>query len=125
MRDASRSPLFQVSFVLQKGRRAGEEGIAALSVGETGARLTIGGRGGLELETVELAEPGAQFDLAVAAAELPGEHGTELVSRWQYDRDLFDRPTIARLAAHYRRLLAAVVAEPELEIGELPLLGPM
>ena len=93
--------------------------MAALSVGESGARLRSGA---LELESIGLEEPGAQFDLTVAAAELPGDGG--LLSRWQYDRELFDRATIARLASQLSNLLAAVVADPEAPIAALSLLDP-
>src|SRR6185369_2227944 len=38
-RDPSRSPVFQAVVVLQKGRRSGEDAMAALSAGDEGARL--------------------------------------------------------------------------------------
>ncbi len=69
-RDPSRPPLFQVAAVLQKGRRSGEEGIAALWAGAAGAEVPFGP---LTLESVALADPGAQFDLTLALAEWQGE----------------------------------------------------
>src|SRR5258706_25219 len=41
----------------------------------------------------------------------------------EYNTDLFDQATLVRLCAHYRRLLEAVVARPEVRLSELPLLS--
>jgi amino acid adenylation domain-containing protein len=115
-RDPSRPPLFQVMFLLQKGRRSGEEGIAALWAGAAGARVEAGP---LVLESLALPDPGAQFDLTLGLAEWEGG----LVGKLQYDRDLFDGATVQRLAAQLERLLTAAVAEPERPLAELELLG--
>jgi amino acid adenylation domain-containing protein len=119
-RDPGRSPVFQVVLVLQKGRRSGEDGIASLVVGEDGAPIDFGP---LRLESLGLAEPGVQFDLAVAWAE----SGGGLSGRWQYNRDLFEAPTMERMAGHFASLLAAIVAappgSPALPVAALPLLG--
>ncbi|PWB35747.1 non-ribosomal peptide synthetase [Pseudomonas sp. SDI] len=40
-----------------------------------------------------------------------------------YSCDLFDEPRIARMAAHWQRLLAALVADPQQRLCELPLLA--
>ncbi|HEX6863213.1 MAG TPA: amino acid adenylation domain-containing protein, partial [Thermoanaerobaculia bacterium] len=42
--------------------------------------------------------------------------------RWLYKLDLFDPPTMARLAGHFETLLSAAIAAPERRISELPLL---
>ncbi len=119
-RDPSRSPIFQTVIVLQKGRRAGEDAMAALSAGEAGARLAFGP---LLLKSIPLEEPGAQFDLSALLAESPGG----LAGRFLYNRDLFEATTAERLAGGFLRLLAAVADDPErwLEsrISDLPLLG--
>jgi amino acid adenylation domain-containing protein len=39
---------------------------------------------------------------------------------FEYNGDLFERDTIERMAAHYVRLLEAVVANPRARIGDLP-----
>src|SRR5439155_22351650 len=39
------------------------------------------------------------------------------------NRDLFDDTTAQRLCEHYRQILAAIVAQPERPISELPLLA--
>ncbi len=119
-RDPSRSPLFQVLLVLQKGRRAEEEGLAALSVGEAGVPLELGG-GVLRLESIALDEPGAQLDLQVMLAETA--HG--IAGRWLYDRDLFEPATMARMAGHFAHLLGFLADADEFAtpLSELPLLG--
>ena len=55
-------------FVLQQRRPGDEPALPAFALGEEGVRLALGG---LELESVALAERRAQFDLALTAAELP------------------------------------------------------
>jgi non-ribosomal peptide synthetase component F len=41
---------------------------------------------------------------------------------WEYDRDLFDPPTIDRMAGHFHMLLEGIAVDPERPVGELPLL---
>src|SRR6201999_1848513 len=92
--DPARSPVFQVLFVLQKGRRRGEDALAmaaASAAGEPGAVLDCGP---LTFETLPLDEPGAQLDLSGILAE--GTQG--LTGRLVYNRDLFDATTVERLA---------------------------
>jgi amino acid adenylation domain-containing protein len=119
-RDPSRSPVFQVLCVLQKGRRSGEDAIAATAAGEAGAALAFGP---LRLESLALAEPGAQLDLSAVLAESP----RGLTGRLVYNRDLFDGVTIERWAGCFVRLLATIAADPEhwlaAPVTELPLLG--
>ncbi len=119
-RDPSRSPVFQAVLVLQKGRRAGEEGMAALSAGASGARLAFGS---LVLESLPLDEPGAQFDLSAVLAESP----QGLAGRFLYNRDLFEAATAERLAGHFVHLLAEGTADParflDVRVSALPLLS--
>jgi amino acid adenylation domain-containing protein len=100
-RDASRTPLFQVSFVLQ-GAPCAELRLPGVTAEEPGF------------------EPGvSKFDLTLFVRDT--EQG--LVGLWEYDTALFDEATIARMAAHFARLLEAAVAQPELRLAELPLLS--
>ena len=87
------NPLFQVNFVLQDSRAGGDLGF------------------------VTVASP---FDLSVFIADV-GD-GT-LRATLQYKRDLFERATMARLAAHYHALLESVVAEPASRISALRMLS--
>ncbi|HEV2765327.1 MAG TPA: condensation domain-containing protein, partial [Pyrinomonadaceae bacterium] len=100
-RDPSRSPLFQVKFVLQNAPTGG---------------------GGLELPGLRMSgvdgEAGtAKFDLLVNAAET----GRGLALSWQYSTELFDAETIARLHAHFSALLTAAASSPECRLAALPL----
>jgi len=116
VRDASRSPLFQVMFVLQKTHLREREGLASLALGETGTRIEIGG---LELESFALEQRVAQFDLTLMMAEVDGA----LSASWQYNTDLFDAATIARMAGHFQTLLEGAIANPQQLISTLPLLA--
>jgi len=52
------------------------------------------------------------------------EERTEgLLTRFEYNSDLFDEATIARLASHWQTLLEGVVADPEKPLASLPLLA--
>lgn len=113
-RDSSRSPLFQVMFVLQQAPE-GREGLASLALGEKGAVLDLGA---IRLESIALQQRVAQFDLVLMMAEVGGGISASL----QYNTDLFDRPTIARLAGHLETLMAAAVLRPGASLKQLPLL---
>nr|QEO74826.1 condensation domain-containing protein [uncultured bacterium] len=115
-RDASRSPLFQTMFVLEKGLANDAEGLAALTLGAEGAALPLGP---LRAEAVGLRQQIAQFDLTLLMAELDGG----LAASLQFNTDLFDASTIERLAGHFRQLLARVVAEPRRRVAALSLLS--
>jgi amino acid adenylation domain-containing protein len=112
-RDPSRSPLFQVMFTFEKTLH--EEGISALALGESGARIECGG---LVLESVAIPEKASLFDLQFTMAEMDGS----LCGSILYNPDLFASATIERMAGHWTELLRGVVAHPEAVIGELPLL---
>ncbi|HEY0737520.1 MAG TPA: amino acid adenylation domain-containing protein [Herpetosiphonaceae bacterium] len=99
-RDLSRSPLIQVMFILQN-----TPGEALDLPGLTATRLDV-------------SNGGAVFDLTLQLTESAGSlHGL-----CEYNTDLFDATTIARLAAHYAVLLQAIVADPDRSVAELPLL---
>ncbi|HEX6288077.1 MAG TPA: non-ribosomal peptide synthase/polyketide synthase, partial [Herpetosiphonaceae bacterium] len=99
-RDLSRSPLFQVMFVLQNTPRATVD-LPDLTV---------------ELLTVE--HQTAKFDLTLSVQET----AHELVGGLEYRTDLFEAATIERMAAHFQTLLEAIVADPSQRIDRLPLL---
>ncbi|MFO0108844.1 MAG: non-ribosomal peptide synthetase, partial [bacterium] len=48
--------------------------------------------------------------------------GNGLVGVWEYNTDLFDHSTIARMAGHFVTILAAIVANPSERIDQLPML---
>ena len=73
----------------------------------------------LRLETPNAAVPGsARFDLGLAFAEIDGR----LWGTFSYSRDLFERPTLERMADHLRVVLAGMAADPATRLSQLPLL---
>ena len=100
-RDLSRSPLFQVMFILQNNA-AGTLELPGLTIAPYGFAVTT-----------------AKFDLTLALTEEEGG----FAGSFELNADLFERATIARLADHYRNLLAGAAADPERAIAELPLLS--
>jgi amino acid adenylation domain-containing protein len=99
-RDMSRSPLFQVKFVLQNAPKG--------SLGFSGLKL-----GSLPIESGR-----AKFDLTLVMVDKEQGIGGAL----EYNIDLFDAETITRLLRHFERLVEAASADPELRLSELPLL---
>jgi amino acid adenylation domain-containing protein len=100
-RDLSRNPLVQAMFVLQ-------------TVG-----MELPALAGVEVSAVELGADSARLDLVVALRETP--EGLEGMA--EYDVDLFDAATIARLMGHFHLLLEGACADPALPLSALPLLG--
>jgi amino acid adenylation domain-containing protein len=100
VRDLSRSPLFQVLFVLQNAPRA---------------RLELPG---LTLSPLAAGNKTAKFDLTLFVTE--GRGG--LLLSLEYNTDLFEAATVERMLEHFQVLLEAVVQEPAAQLGRLPLL---
>ncbi|MBK9111629.1 MAG: amino acid adenylation domain-containing protein [Nitrospira sp.] len=100
-RALSHSPLFQVLFALQT------------TLAEA-VRLP-----GLHVEITEVDAAAAKFDLSLDMAET--EAGLE--GAFEYNTDLFDAATVARMAGHFQTLLAGIVATPDCRLHELPLLS--
>ncbi|MEQ8500793.1 MAG: amino acid adenylation domain-containing protein, partial [Sneathiellaceae bacterium] len=102
-RSLTRSPLFQVMFAMQNTPSV------RLAPGGTAAR--------------RLAPPitVAKFDLTLYVAPV----GEGLVTRWEYNSDIFDEGRIARLAGHFERILRDALAHPDRPLGRLELVtGP-
>jgi amino acid adenylation domain-containing protein len=113
-RDASRSPVFQVAFVLQQLPQQ-EELLQCFVPGITGEQIDFGG---LVCEPLALPQQEGQFDLTLEMAEV----GNALCGGLKYNPDLFEAATIARLAGHLRTLLESIVTTPEQQLAVLPLL---
>ncbi|MFL6196329.1 MAG: non-ribosomal peptide synthase/polyketide synthase [Thermoanaerobaculia bacterium] len=73
---------------------------------------------GVEMELREYGNGTSKFDLVLYLRR----EGEGLAATWEYAADLFEAPTIARIAGHFNVLLAAAVASPGQPIGELALL---
>ncbi|GAB1537596.1 hypothetical protein NUACC21_02410 [Scytonema sp. NUACC21] len=98
-RSLSHTPLFQVMFTLQ----------AALS------ELQFPG---LKGNLLPAESSTAKFDLTLVLENT----NAGLMGVIEYNTDLFDTTTIARMVGHYQTLLSAVVVNPHQKISELPLL---
>ena len=98
-RSVSHSPLFQVMFILLNTAPLTEIEVA-----------------GLTFSAPELESGAARFDLTL---ELVDEREW-MAGSIQYNRDLFDRTTIARLVGHFQRLLSGIATDPDRPLGELP-----
>ncbi|HSG41397.1 MAG TPA: condensation domain-containing protein, partial [Thermoanaerobaculia bacterium] len=101
-RDSSRPPLVQVMFALQNTQPG---------------PLTLPG---LALTAAGVPTGTAKFELTCTLTESEGG----LAGVLEYSRDLFEAPTIERLAGHLGRLLEGAVAEPERRLSEAPVLSP-
>ncbi|GCF09959.1 non-ribosomal peptide synthetase [Dictyobacter arantiisoli] len=97
-RDLSRSPVFQVVFVLNEA-----------------SWWLSGEAAGVQLQQVDLESGIAAFDLTWSVTN----KGFGTV---EYNTDLFDDDTITRLLAHWYELLHAIVASPSQRLTEFSLL---
>ena len=114
-RDASRSPLFQTVFVLQQA--SSMPALHPFTDGRAGGRLRLGP---LELESIEVPQYKARFDLELMVlAEASGRYSALA----QYNSDLFDARSVERLVGTYFTLLEAIAAQAEVELAALPVIG--
>ncbi|CAG0936138.1 nonribosomal peptide synthetase DhbF [Thermoflexales bacterium] len=95
------NPLFQVMFALQNAPRTA---------------LTLPG---LKVQLLDLDNGTAKVDLLLNLDET----GESLSGWFEYNTDLFDPATVARLAARFQLLLEGISADPEQSIAHLPLLS--
>lgn len=114
-RDLSRSPLFQVMFILQKAHLFDEK-LALFALGQEGHSLELGG---LTVEPYILPQQAAQYDLTLMMAEVEGR----LLTTWQYNADLFVPSAIEQLNRHFQTLLGGIVQDPRQNISQIPLMS--
>ncbi|SFE91411.1 non-ribosomal peptide synthase domain TIGR01720/amino acid adenylation domain-containing protein [Chitinophaga sp. CF118] len=100
-RDLSRSPLFQVFFVMQNGPATDGISLNEISV-----------------SAVENEHVVAQFDLTFTIAE----EGEALLLSVDYCKDIFAEETIARMGRHFKQLLWSVVNDATQDINTLLML---
>ncbi|NEW55868.1 amino acid adenylation domain-containing protein, partial [Nocardia cyriacigeorgica] len=77
---------------------------------------------GLEVAGYPIDNQVAQFDLALELSEQADADATVLRGVLRYATDLFDQSTAQGFAARFVRVLEAVVAAPELPVGDIDLL---
>ncbi|HSF38226.1 MAG TPA: amino acid adenylation domain-containing protein, partial [Thermoanaerobaculia bacterium] len=102
-RDLSRSPLFQILFVVQDDPARGRE-LAP----------------GLALAVDEVETGTSKFDLTLGFVESAGR----LTMLAEHNTDLFDRETVRRFLGHLRILARAIASDPAAPVSSLPLLTP-
>jgi amino acid adenylation domain-containing protein len=100
-RNLSHSPFFQVAFHLQNALT--EELCLA----------------GLSISAINSEAKQAKYDLVLSAFE--AEDGLKAVLN--YNTDLFEPETIARMATHFQKVLLAAVEDPDQKISRLALLS--
>ncbi|MHC5915817.1 MAG: amino acid adenylation domain-containing protein, partial [Nostoc sp.] len=101
-RNLSHSPLFQVMFAFHNTPRELWE------------------LPGLTITPLKVHSGAAKFDLTLDLEET----SSGIKGGIEYNTDLFDATTIARMIGHFQTLLAGIVANPEQQISDLPLLTP-
>jgi tyrocidine synthetase-3 len=100
-RDLARTPLFQVMLAFQNVPSAEAQ------------------PQGLALHPFEFTSRKAQFELLFSLTD----GGRWLEGGIEYRTDLFDPPTVARMARHFESLLREIARQPERRISALPLLS--
>lgn len=100
-RDLSHMPLFQVMFALQSAPTPALE------------------LPGLKVSFLEVENKTAKFDLTLHIEN--SEQG--LKGSLEYNTDLFNAATITRMLEHFQLLLEGIVAAPEQQLSDLPLLS--
>lgn len=100
-RNLGHSPLFQVMFAHQNSNLAE-------------FRLP-----GLYIEPTNLETKSAKFDLTLYVEEV--DDGLQCA--WEFNTDLFETATIARMAGHYKTLLDVIPSIPEIHLKDLLILS--
>jgi amino acid adenylation domain-containing protein len=100
-RDRSRNPLFSVNFIFQRSFIRNASG------------------GSFELMDMPSVSAGAMYDLNFFMVERPDGWRASC----EFNTDLFDRATIARLLGHFTNILRALGQDESRTISQLPLLS--
>lgn len=95
------SPLFQVMFAFQNLPSFRAAGLATAPIQPLAVEAGI-----------------SKYDLTLSLFET----SEELAGSFEYNSDLFDQATIARMVGHFQTLLQGIVCNPEQPIAQLPLL---
>ncbi|WP_156052498.1 non-ribosomal peptide synthetase, partial [Nocardia carnea] len=106
-RSQAHHPLFQVALAFEAASAADMRSVSLP---------------GLDLEVVDF-DPGlAKFDLQLSVGTDGAADGS-LLMQWSYATDLFDPETVTGFADRLVRILRAVVADPEIAVGDIDLLS--
>ena len=110
----SHSPICQVSFGLQTLDQF--ESLSNLDLATPGNQKSLGE---LELESWEIPQQKAEFDLSLEIIESKDS----LIGYFKYNRDLLEADTVAQITRHFQNLLEAIVSNPQQPVAQLPLLS--
>ncbi len=114
-RDAGRSPIFQAAFVMQQLQQDASDFAALMAPSDPPVLVDWGG---MRLEHFLLPQQEGQFDLTLEMVHAHGAcHGL-----LKFNTDLWHTATIARMAAHFRRLLRSIGDKPSAPVGRLVML---
>ncbi len=113
-RDKSRSPLFQIDFVLQNMQRMGPMA-RSLVLGGNGTWLDFGG---LKIEPMALGQQEGLYDLRLEVVQT----AESFILNFKYNTDLFTEEFISRLSVHYRSVLSQLLVD-DLRVGDVELLS--
>jgi amino acid adenylation domain-containing protein len=100
-RDMGHTPLFQVMFMLQSAPHEVEELPGVLMTNFNSQQTT------------------AKFDLTLSLVET----GDKIAGNLEYNTDLFDAATIAKMTGYLQNILESIVKQPDALVGELELLS--
>jgi amino acid adenylation domain-containing protein len=114
VRDPAYNPLVQVMFSFD------DTTLPAVELDGCGATVFERHNGTAKMDVNVIVEPRSER-LVGAAGERVDDRLTLL---WEYNADLFDAATMARMADHYQQLLEAAAAAPDVPLSRLSLLGP-
>ena len=115
-RDSSRSPIFQVTFSMERIPGVDDQGIAVFLIGQGGHNFKVRD---ISVESIDLNLRQAQFEISLVVEEADGN----IYGCWQYNRDLFEPETIARLNMLYEQVLEDLVVHPGKRISEISFLS--
>ncbi|WP_055631803.1 condensation domain-containing protein [Streptomyces griseoruber] len=111
-RSPARAPLVEVAFGQNKAQDGELAAVSRFLSGGSGQVLRLGP---LSLESVALRRRGTVYDLSGAVYEAEDS----LAIAWEYNTDLFEEATVARLAERFEHVLRAVLEDPGQPVGEI------
>jgi amino acid adenylation domain-containing protein/thioester reductase-like protein len=129
-RDISRSPLFQVMFVLQKPHMYGDEGLAMFFVGQGDVHVNLSSRSQyraataqsstatptpLIVHSIDIGQRHSQFDLTLMCAE----SAAGLSAAFHYNVKLFKEETIEQMSRHFINTLVRIVESPNEKLSQI------
>ncbi|HLP89583.1 MAG TPA: amino acid adenylation domain-containing protein [Nostocaceae cyanobacterium] len=99
-RNLNQNPLFQVMFILQNAP------MGKLELPD------------LTFTPLEMEQVTAKFDLSLSIIEAE----QEIIGLWEYRTDLFTAETINRMVGHFQTLLTNILANPQQNLAQIPIL---